>query len=105
MTLSSNGSHGQSAPGVKVGPKPFAPLTRNTVSPNVPWSDCLPGKRPAREADGRVGKRFRSKRRLLVAGEIGIEREQHHPTGNRADFRVVFAHEIDCGISWKGESK
>lgn len=28
-----------------------------------------------------------------VMGWIGIERKQHHSTGNRADFQLVFHHE------------
>ena len=34
----------------------------------------------------------KSKGRLIMR-RIGIERKRHHPTGNRADFRLVFHHE------------
>ena len=78
---------------------------RNVVSPYFSQSEHRLGKQPAREANGGAGKRSWRKRTPLVTEGIGVERKQHHSTGNRADFRLVSDHENDRRTSIKGEGK
>jgi len=102
-----------SATGEQAGPNPSRHLSRNRVSPyrrpspsgTTPYNESVRiGGKPLAV---RVKERGKSERRSVIE-RTGVERHymmhRHHPTGNRADFRMVSHHENARGIFGEGKA-